>query len=64
MGLVDYLTGDSEERKVRPLLNEIEYLAEEVRRLEVENFELRQELQLYESVLIDIQTGTPTGGVN
>lgn len=46
------------------LLGEIKYLSEEVRRFEIENFELRQELQFMELLIQDIQIGPAKGEVN
>ncbi len=46
------------------LLGEIKYLSEEVRRLEIENYELRQELNLLELLIKDIEIGRAEGEVN
>jgi len=43
---------------------EINYLSNLVRKLEVENYELRQELQLFELLIQDIQIGSPKGEMN
>lgn len=46
------------------LQGEVKYLSEEVRRLEIENFELRQEIRLLEILIQDIQIGVPKGEMN
>jgi hypothetical protein len=43
---------------------EINYLSNLVRKLEVENYELRQELQLMELLIQDLQIGIPKGDMN
>lgn len=52
------------EKTLQFLQGEVKYLAEEVRRLEVENFELRQEIALLELLIQDLQIGTPKGEMN
>lgn len=74
MGLTDFFRPSSEYEDGEKIAEdndniiflkaEIEYLAEEIRKLEIENHELRQEIQLYETLIHDIQTGTPKGGIN
>lgn len=44
--------------------DEIEYLVSEVTRLEIENFELSQQVQMLEIMLEDIKIGQPKGEMN
>lgn len=57
---IDSISDDSFQR----LLSEVKYLSEEVRRLEVENYELRQEITLLELLIKDLEIGTPKGEMN
>jgi hypothetical protein len=43
---------------------EIEYLVSEVTRLEIENFEMSQQLRMLEIMLEDIKIGQPKGEMN
>ncbi|NBP28688.1 MAG: hypothetical protein EBV23_03790 [Flavobacteriia bacterium] len=44
--------------------DEIEYLSSEVRKLEIENYELRQNLEMLELLIQDIRIGEAKGEMN
>jgi len=44
--------------------DEIEYLSSEVRKLEIENYELRQNLEMLELLIQDIRIGQAKGEMN
>jgi regulator of replication initiation timing len=44
--------------------DEIDYLASEVRKLEIENYELRQNLEMLELLIQDIRIGQAKGEMN
>jgi len=68
MGLTDLLKYGFEavkpDKSVEFLEGEVEYLSNEVRRLEIENYELRQDIRLLEMMLEDLQIGQPKGELN
>ena len=52
------------EQQIEFYEDEIDYLSSEVRKLEIENYELRQTVQMLELMLEDIQIGQPKGEMN
>lgn len=52
------------DNSIQILQEEIVYLSELVRKLEVENYELRQELKLLDLLIKDIEIGLPKGEMN